>query len=216
MGTYRMQPLTRRRLVLLTAAATLAARSAVAALPPDQQALVAKVEAYFNRITTLEADFLQVAPDQSRATGKLYIDRGRGGMRFDYDPPSQVLLVAPGDWRLIFYDGSIKQVNVIPLAETPLGFILQEEVKLAGEVSVTAVDERPEEVDLTLVRTQAPDQGQVTLTLTKQPMELRRWSVTDAQGLVTTIGLAGIRTGLPLDRELFVWRDPQMFGWPTD
>jgi outer membrane lipoprotein-sorting protein len=211
--------LTRRRFAAALAAGAVAAvvaRASVAALPPDQQALVADIEAYFNGISTLAARFEQTAPDGGLSTGNLFIDRERGAMRFDYDPPSQVLLVAPGDWRLIFYDGSIKQVNVIPLAETPLGFMLEEQVKLAGEVTVEGLRDRGEEIDLVLVRTEAPDQGRVVLTLAKRPMELRRWSVTDPQGLTTTIVLSDVRSGVPLDRSLFVWRDPKMFGWPTD
>lgn len=214
-----MQLPTRRRFAALLTVGTgvlLARGKAHAALPPEQQAIVDRVAAYFSGITTLAADFLQTAPDGSRSTGKLFIDRQRGGMRFDYDPPSKVLLVAPGDWRLIFYDGSIQQVNVIPLSETPLGFMLQEQVTLSGEVTVEGVRDRGAEVDVALLRTEAPDQGRVVLTLTKQPMALRRWSVTDAQGLTTQIALANVRTGMPLDRELFVWRDPKIFGWPTD
>jgi outer membrane lipoprotein-sorting protein len=211
--------LTRRALgslLLATAAAALARRPAAAALPPSQRALVERVEAYFNGIRTLAADFQQVAPDGGLSTGKLFIDRDRAGMRFDYDPPSRILLVAPGDWRLIFYDGSIKQVNVIPLSETPLGFILSEQVRLEGDVTVQDVRERADEIDVALVRTEEPDQGRVVLTFARRPIELRRWSVTDAQGLTTTIQLAELRTGMPLDRDLFIWRDPKMFGWPAD
>jgi outer membrane lipoprotein-sorting protein len=213
--------LTRRGLASLTLAAgalaTLGpARPAAAALPPAQQEIVRRVEAYFNGIATLAADFQQTAPDGGLSTGKLYIDRGRGTMRFDYDPPSKILLVAPGDWRLIFYDGSIKQVNVIPLAETPLGFVLDKEVRFGDEVAVQGARDRGEEIDLALVRTDEPDQGRVVLTLAKRPMELRRWAVTDPQGLTTTIVLNDVQTGIPLDRDLFVWRDPQLFGWPED
>ena len=211
----RCRDLTRRALgaIALTALLSVSAR---AELPSGQQAVVRQVEAYFNGIRTLEADFRQVATDGSVATGKLLIDRNRSAMRFDYDPPSKILLIAPGDWRLIFYDGSIQQVNVIPIGETPLGFLLSEEVKLAGDVSVQAVAERPNEVDVALVRTKEPDQGKVVLTLAREPMQLRRWSVTDAQGMTTQIDLAQIRTGIELDRSLFVWRDPKLFGWPKD
>jgi outer membrane lipoprotein-sorting protein len=210
--------LTRRALgpLLLAMAGAALARPAAAALPPSQRELVQRIEAYFNGIRTLSADFQQLAPDGGLSTGKLYIDRERAGMRFDYDPPSQILLVAPGDWRLIFYDGSIKQVNVIPLGETPLGFVLSEQVRLEGDVTVQDVRERADEIDLALVRTKEPDQGRLVLTFAKRPIELRRWSVTDAQGLTTTIQLADLRTGMALDRDLFVWRDPKMFGWPTD
>lgn len=207
--------LTRRALGAIALAALLSA-PARADLPPEQQDAVRQVEAYFNGIRTLEADFRQLAPDGSIATGKLYIDRSRSALRFDYDPPSKILLVAPGDWRLIFYDGSIQQVNVIPIGETPLGFLLSEEVKLAGDVTVQSAVESQSEIAVTLVRTKEPDQGKVVLTLTRDPMALRRWSVTDAQGLTTQIDLAQIRAGIDLDRSLFVWRDPKIFGWPKD
>ena len=211
----RRELLTRRSFATLALTMALA-RPSAAALPPAQAEIVEQVERYFNGIRTLEADFRQVAADGSVATGKLLIDRNRSAMRFDYDPPSKILLIAPGDWRLIFYDGSIQQVNVIPIGETPLGFLLSEEVKLAGDVSVQAVAERPDEVDVALVRTKEPDQGKVVLTLAREPMQLRRWSVTDAQGMTTQIDLAQIRTDIELDRSLFVWRDPKLFGWPKD
>jgi outer membrane lipoprotein-sorting protein len=207
--------LTRRALGAIALAALLPV-PARADLAPEQQAVVREVEAYFNGIRTLEADFRQVAADGSVATGKLFIDRNRSALRFDYDPPSKILLVAPGDWRLIFYDGSIQQVNVIPIGETPIGFLLSEQVDLAGDVSVQSVAERPGELDVTLVRTEEPDQGRVVLTLAADPMGLERWSVTDAQGLTTQIELSQVRTGVDLDRSLFVWRDPKIFGWPKD
>ena len=210
--------LTRRGLtsLLLAATVTAAAGPASAALPPAQAEIVDRVESYFNGIATLEASFHQLAPNGGVSTGKLFIDRGRGAMRFDYDPPSKMLLVAPGDWRLIFQDGSIQQVNVIPLAETPLGFLLEEQVTLGGAVTVEGVRERENEIDVALVRTDAPDQGRVVLTFAKEPLRLDRWTVTDAQGLTTVVALDGVRTGVPLDRRLFVWRDPKMFGWPED
>ena len=206
--------LTRRGLAWLVLAT--AVRPALADLSPAGADVVRRVEAYFDSIQTLAADFRQLAPDGSESTGKLYIDRGRAGMRFDYDPPSKILLVAPGDWRLIFYDGTIQQVNVIPIGETPLGFLLNENVKLAGEVTVEAAQERAGELEVVLRRTDAPDQGQVVLTLTKDPLRLSQWGVTDAQGLTTIIILSNLQTGMPLDRELFRWRDPQLFGFPKD
>src|SRR6478609_7380843 len=84
------------------------------ALPPTDAQTVQRVETYLSGIRTLAARFQQLNPDGGTATGKLYIQRP-GKMRFDYDPPSKVLLIAT-DWRLIFWDGSIKQQNVIPVS----------------------------------------------------------------------------------------------------
>lgn len=190
----------------------LAAGASRAAIPPAD--LVRRVETYLNGLRTLRSRFSQLNPDGSSAHGQIFIERGRG-MRFDYDPPSKILLVAT-DWRLIFADGSTKQINVIPLAETPLGVLLDDEVSLDGETTVTEAREEAGEIHLGLVRTETPDQGRVTITFAQQPMEIRRWTVIDAQGLATQVILENLETGVRLDRSLFVWRDPKMFGWPDD
>ena len=205
--------LSRRSLLAAACALALPGGPALAALPSDNAELLGRIEAYLNGIRTLSARFEQIGPDGGLSSGKLYIQRP-GKMRFDYDPPSKILLVAT-DWRLIFWDGSIEQQNVIPLSETPLGFILNEKVGLNGEVQVTAIEKNGGEADVTVVRTTDPGLGSVTLTFALQPMELRRWSVTDAQGSVTRILLDGIETGKPLDAALFRWADPRTFGPPT-
>lgn len=201
-----------RRLFLLAALA-FAAGPALAALPSADAETLGRIEKYLNSIRTLKADFQQVGPDGDLSSGKVYIQRP-GKMRFDYDPPSKILLVAT-DWRLVFWDGSIEQQNIIPVSQTPLGFLLGDKVGLDDEVQVTALERRGNEIDVTVNRKSEPDQGSVTLTFADRPMELRRWSVTDAQGQVTQILLDGMQTGMPLDSNLFIWRDPRTFGPPT-
>jgi outer membrane lipoprotein-sorting protein len=200
----------RRRALGLLAASAFAGGIGPAGAQPS---VVADVERYLNGITTLEARFQQIGPDGGLATGKLYLQRP-GRLRFDYDPPSRIRLVAPGDWRLIFYDASIKQVNVIPIGQTPLGILLDREISLDDAVEVVDVQHAGEEVALTVVRQGRADQGTVTLVFAEQPMALRRWSVTDAQGLETHILLDEVRTGGAIDPELFRWRDPTIFGLP--
>jgi outer membrane lipoprotein-sorting protein len=204
------------RRALLAGIAGLAALSAGgaarAALPPPDAEAIDAVQQYLNGVHTLEAAFQQVAPNGAISTGKVYLQRP-GKLRFDYDPPSQILIVAT-DWRLIYWDGSIDQENVIPIAKTPLGFLLDEHISLSGDVTVTDVSFPPEEIAIAVIRTAAADQGHVVLVFGKRPMELRRWTVTDAQGLTTQILLSDLQTNLPLDPELFHWRDPKLFGPP--
>jgi outer membrane lipoprotein-sorting protein len=190
----------------------LALAPALAALPPGDAEALRRIEAYLEGIGTLEARFEQVGPDGGIATGRVYIQRP-GKLRIDYDPPSQILLVAT-DWRLIFWDGSIEQQNVIPVSETPLGFLLGDRVDLGDAIEVTRIGRRQGEIDVTVIRADAPDQGSVTLTFAEEPLELRRWSVTDAQGLTTLVLLQDTETGKPLDPALFRWRDPRLFGPP--
>ena len=203
--------LSRRALIFAaTAAASLGGWNTAQSSP-----LATKVENYLNQINTLRARFSQIAPDGSMTTGELMLQRP-GRMRLDYDPPSGVLLIAPGDWRLIFYDASIKQVNVIPIDQTPLGFLLEDRVTLSGDVEVVDQKSQGSEVGLTLVRTAEPDQGNVTLIFSAEPLELRRWVVVDAQGLSTHVLLESLEYDSALDPDLFHWRDPKIFGFPEN
>lgn len=202
----------RRALLGGLALSALLGGTAGAAPQQDEGPLLAEIEAYLNGITTLRARFTQLAPSGAMSTGVLYLHRP-GRMRFDYDPPSKILLIAT-DWRLVFVDGSIRQVNTVPLRQTPLGFLLDTEVSLEDEVEVTGLRAGGGEIAVTVVRRGEADQGQVTLYLGRQPVELRRWTVTDPQGLVTTVILDSLETGITLDQDLFRFRDPEVFGWP--
>jgi outer membrane lipoprotein-sorting protein len=203
----------RRPVLASIAVVTLGAGLARTRPGSAQASVVADVERYLNRIDTLEARFSQIAPNGGLATGKVYIHRP-GRLRFDYDPPSRIRLIAPGDWRLIFYDASIKQVNVIPIRQTPLGILLDRRISLENGVEVVGVERAGDEVAVTLVRDGADDQGSVTLVFGEQPLALRRWTVVDPQGLVTHILLEEVATGGNIDPELFRWRDPAIFGLP--
>jgi outer membrane lipoprotein-sorting protein len=205
-------PVSRRAFLgaLLALPATLG--TAHAALPPKDAETVAEVEAYLNGFRTLKAAFSQVAPNGALATGTLWIDRP-GRMRLDYDPPSKILIVAT-DWRVVYYDSAIEQMNVIPARETPLGFILAEKIDLSQGVRITEVSRASGEIALRVVRADAPDQGNVVLYFSERPVELRRWTVTDPQGLQTTIILENAQYDVPMESALFRAPDPEVFGWP--
>lgn len=202
----------RRRALLLALGLAALARPGWAALSPNERDLARKVEVYLNGITTFSARFTQLAPDGSLATGQVDLQRP-GKMRIDYDPPSRILLIAT-DWRLVFVDSAVEQMNIIPLSETPLAVLLDEKIVLDGEITVSSVKRQAGEIELTLHKTKAADQGRLVLYLAESPMELRRWAVTDAQGLTTTVLLEKLRAGIQLDPALFRFFDPQVFGWP--
>src|SRR5580692_2210490 len=117
--------LLRRSLLLSTALLPLgmAARAAppAAALSAQDQADIARIEAYLNSIRTLKAHFLQVAPNGGISEGTAWLERP-GRMRFQYDPPAPFLLIA-AHGQLIFHDSSLGQNSNIPLGRTPLGIL---------------------------------------------------------------------------------------------
>jgi outer membrane lipoprotein-sorting protein len=199
----------RRALTLLVAAWVLALAGSPgdAALPENTAEPLARVEAYLNGIDTMRSGFVQINPDGAQVTGELYYARP-DKMRLEYDPPSRILIVA-NKWQVIYHDRRLKQVSHLLTGSTPLGFLLDEDIELGGDVTVTALDEAEGELRVTLVQTDEPGQGSITLVFGEEPMQLRRWTVVDAQGLPTHIVLNGIETGVPLDDELFVFHNPR-------
>ena len=177
------------------------------ALPDAAHEPIARVEAYLNGIDTLRSSFVQINPDGAEVTGELYYARP-DKMRLEYDPPSRILIVA-NRWQVIYHDRRLKQVSHLLTGSTPLGFLLEEDVRLSGDVTVTDLEEAGGELRVTLVQTEEPDQGSITLVFAEQPMELRRWTVVDAQGLPTHVLLGGVETGVALDDELFVFHNPK-------
>jgi outer membrane lipoprotein-sorting protein len=180
---------------------------APAALPSAHVDDIARIEAYLNGLTTVRSEFVQTNPDGGTVTGEFYYQRP-DKMRLDYDPPSPILIISDG-WWLIYYDRKLEQVSHLSIGSTPLGFLLSDDIRLSGEVTVTDVARADGELKVTLIQTEEPNQGSVQLAFAEEPLELRRWTVVDAQGQATDVVLGALETGMPFDRELFRFRNPQ-------
>jgi outer membrane lipoprotein-sorting protein len=177
-----------------------------AALSERDRADIARVEAYLNGIQTLQGRFLQVAPDGGVSEGQVYLRRP-GRLRFEYAPPSPILVVADGLF-VVFHDKELGQTDRIPLGATPIGVLVRETIKLSGDVGVRAVSRAPGVLRVSLFDPARPEEGQITLVFGEQPLELRQWQVTDARGQVTSITLSGVELNQPLPGKLFVVTDP--------
>jgi len=199
-------PFAQRLGLALVLALGFAALPAQAELSEQDLANIARVEAYFNAITTLSAQFSQIAPDGQVAEGDFYLRRP-GRLRFEYAPPVPLLIVADG-FRLILYDYELGQVNAWPVAATPLGPLVARTVDFINSGHAQAVETEPGILRLTLVDPDRPDDGSITLVFRDDPLELRYWEVTDPQGLVTVVVLTGMRIDPDLEPELFVFKDP--------
>lgn len=174
-------------------------------LSAEQKALVTKVEAYLTSLDTIVADFMQVAPDGSLVGGKFYLQRP-GRMRWQYNPPTPILMISDGR-SLIFHDYELDQTSYIPLEDTLAGFLARKDMRFGGDVVITAVEEGPGSLRLSMVQKAKPKDGSLTLELSTQPMQLRNMLVFDATGQQTTVALNNARYGVPLDAKLFIFDD---------
>jgi outer membrane lipoprotein-sorting protein len=188
--------------LLLSALLPIAARAADGlVLTPEDKADLGRIEAYLNGMTSLKAHFMQVAPDGGVSEGTAWLERP-GRLRFQYDPPSPYLLIA-SHGVLTFNDSALQQTSNIELSRTPLGILLNDRVTLSGPVTVTKLERYPGQLQVTLVRTESPSEGGITLVFAEPPMVLRQWTVVDAQQRSTHITLYNAQTGGKYDPSLF-------------
>ncbi len=172
-----------------------------AALSDQDRADLGRVEGYLNGLRTATATFLQVSDNGGVARGKFYLSRP-GKMRFEYEPPTPVLMVSTGG-SLVYYDSLLKQTSYLPLDSTPLGLLLRDNLKFGGEVTITKLERGPGTIRLTLVQTKDPDQGVLILTFSDRPLALKQWTVIDQQHKATTVTLMELQTDMKLDPKLF-------------
>lgn len=186
-----------RRALLLSAAAALMPGAALADPIP-----LAQLSRYFNEFRTAEADFTQINPDGTLATGRLMMHRP-GRIRFEYDPPDPNLVLAAAGSVNVFDARSNTGPSVYPLNRTPLALILAETVDLTrARMVVRHYREGP--VTSVVAQDPAhPEYGHIRLAFSDDPIELRQWVVTDDTGRETTVILGRLRLGGILAAGLF-------------
>ena len=194
------------------AAAALIALSARADAPPQPVPLtpqdtadLQRIAAYLNGIHTMYARFQQVSSDGRTAGGQMWMERP-GRMRFEYDPPSPILLIA--DRFYVYYiDKQLVEMSKVGLKSTPAWLLLRDPITFSDLV-VTRFEQGAGVLRVTVVEAAHPDNGILTMVFTDPPMALRQWTIVDQQQRVTTVSLSNAQFGMALDPSLFVYQDP--------
>jgi outer membrane lipoprotein-sorting protein len=174
-------------------------------LSAEDRATIARVEDYLTGIETLRGRFVQSASGGGQATGEVWLKRP-GKLRFEYDKPTDILIVSNGS-MLLYFDRELMQTSYIPLSETPLGFLVKEQVDLEDveDYHVAGLERGQGEIGVWVAQqgVEAGQPGSLRLVLDTEPMALKRWRVVDQQGTVTRVTLRDVRTGVELDDDLF-------------
>jgi outer membrane lipoprotein-sorting protein len=163
---------------------------------------IEEVNAYLNRLTQLTGNFVQIGPDGKRSTGKLYMVRP-GKLRFEYDPPSPLEIVADGT-SVILRDRKLATQDLYSLSQTPLKFLLDRHIDLRRDVAVRSA--RVEGDNYVVVIDDKSTFGgtsRIALTFDTKVTRLKQWVVTDPQGYDTTVILSNLDTASRPDDRLF-------------
>jgi outer membrane lipoprotein-sorting protein len=192
--------LTRRAAIAAAVAAALLP-GAAAALTEAERAAVTEISQKLAGIQTMNGEFVQFNPDGSEQHGKFYIARP-GRVRFQYDPPATVSVIADGESVLVF-DKKLQTYDIWPLSQTPLRLLLDSGLDLATSEKVTRVSVASDLVEVELHDQTKFGGGTLNLVFDSVTHELRQWTVTDQQGLQTMVTLYNVEIGNQLAGDLF-------------
>jgi outer membrane lipoprotein-sorting protein len=183
--------------------ATPAAKPARPSAPLSKAEAVERLNAYFNGFSTLQGDFIQFAADGRRFEGKLYIQRP-GKMRFEYRPPVTMEVIADGT-SVAIRDRKLATQDLYSIGQTPLKFLLKEQMNLEKDTTVTGVSTKGDILSLKLEdRSTLGGTSKITLNFDLAANALRQWVVIDPQGYETSVSVYNLDTQRRPDQKNFV------------
>jgi outer membrane lipoprotein-sorting protein len=183
-------------------AALLGRSSSTAALNPEQRAIIERVNNYMSSMQVLSGKFVQVGPDGARTQGEFHISKP-GKVRFEYDDPSPIELIADGQ-SVVVRDRKLATQDVYPLSQTPLRFLLADHVDLMKDSSLTAV--YADDVFVTVVveeKNGVVGTSRLMIMFGAKDMALKQWTVTDPQGYDTTVAVYNLDSSRRPDPGMF-------------
>jgi len=176
--------------------------STTAGFNSAQRAQVDKVSAYLSSIQQLVGDFVQVGPDGSRVRGEFYIQKP-GRVRFDYEPPSRIEIIADGQ-SVVVRDRKLATQDLYPLSQTPLRFLLSERIDLLKETNIVGVRADDTFVSITIEETQPlVGTSRLMMMVGAKDFKLKQWTITDPQGYDTTVAVSNLDNSKRPDPSLF-------------
>ena len=161
-------------------------------IPASPAAALDQVNSYFNGIDQLSAYFVQKNPNGQQAEGNLSMRRP-GQFHFAYAPPSTLEVVSDGR-NVAIRDKKLGTNDVYPVGQTPLKFLVQDNIDLARDTKVRDVQVGRDGMVTVRFDDSATLGGtsKITLRFDSRANALKQWTIIDAQGYETSVTLSGI------------------------
>lgn len=185
-----------RRLFLAGCAAVLATPALA------QNDSIDRLNTYLTNLRSAQAGFTQENPDGTVVTGTFFLKKP-GKMRFEYDAPSDSLVVADGRTLAIFDAKSNVSPQRYPQRRTPLSMLSADDIDVTSSVFVRRIEEDNGRAYVTMYDPEKPRNGQMVMIFDTEPMQLVEWILTDKSGLETHVFLEELETGMELRNRLF-------------
>jgi outer membrane lipoprotein-sorting protein len=171
-------------------------------LDANQRQLVDRVSLYLSTIQTLAGDFVQMAPNGSRTEGQFYLQKP-GKVRFEYQPPNPIDVIADGR-NLAIRNRQLATQDLYPLSQTPLRFLLANQLDLMRDTHLVGLYADATFVTVVIEERQPlVGTSKLMLMFGAKDLQLKQWTITDPQGYDTTIAVYNLDTNKRPDPSLF-------------
>jgi outer membrane lipoprotein-sorting protein len=192
--------LTRRSFVVAAAGLLLPVAFSSASTAASAASSPQKIADHFSSVKTLTGEFVQFGPRGEQTGGTFYISRP-GKIRFNYEKPSPIRVVADGK-SVVVNNKKLDTWDLYPLNKTPLKLLLSEKIELTGE-RIKSVKEETDLTTIVMGDKTIFGNSKITLMFDTVNYDLRQWTITDAQGLDTTVMIFNTKSGVDFDPKLF-------------
>lgn len=180
-----------------------AASGQATAFDAHQRALLDKISGYLSSVQTLVGNFVQIGPDGRRVEGTFSIQKP-GKVRFQYNPPSPIDIIADGS-SVVVRDRLLETSDYYPLSQTPLRYLLADRIDLLRDTDVISVSADDTFITVVIEETQVMvGTNRLMIMFDAKNQQLKQWTVTDPQGLDTTVAVYNLDTAKKPDPNLFV------------
>lgn len=154
---------------------------------------------HFSSLRTLTGEFVQFGPKGEQTGGTFYLERP-GKIRFNYDK-SPIRVISDGN-QVVINNRKLDTWDMYALGTTPLKMLLADRIDLGGG-RLQSVKQDPDMTTLVVGDKTAFGNSKITMMFEPKTMDLKQWTITDAQGLDTTIMVFNLRSGVRFTDDMF-------------
>ncbi|MEM9376040.1 MAG: outer membrane lipoprotein carrier protein LolA [Pseudomonadota bacterium] len=150
---------------------------------------------------TAKGSFVQTNADGSVSTGEFALSRP-GRMRFDYDDPAPILIVADGT-TVALEDRELETVDRVPIRSTPLNLLLSSDLDFGADADVLRVMQNADRIGIQVNDPTGELEGTLTMVFEKATYDLLGWLAIDGNLQTTVVDLLEVETNVQVDPRLF-------------
>ncbi|WP_182086186.1 outer membrane lipoprotein carrier protein LolA [Aureimonas sp. ME7] len=198
MNTRRQTP---SRVRTLLGAGMLALGLAAGTIPAAAQGVAAaqRVADHFSGVKSMKGSFVQFDAAGNQTEGTFYLERP-GKIRFDYSG-SPVRVIADGS-QVAVNNRKLNTWDLYPLSKTPLKLLLDQRIDLSA-ANIQSVKEGPDLTTIVMGDKSVFGNSRITMMFDPSTLDLRQWTIRDAQGKDTTVMVYNVQEGASVNNDLF-------------